>query len=621
MQQRKWVSVLAAGAMLSTMLAGCMEKHGELGNRNIRGNSVKYDMNGNRILNTRFANDQMNEMNRADGHRLNSNNLVGLHKNYRMETSQSMSDRISQLDGVGDAHVMLTDDNAYVALSLKKAGHGTNALSYYSPTTISRTQQAHMRPYSMKSSNSHAFTSKSKGTRASSIATPNMRLKRSVSGAGIIRAKSLNENSLHAKSLPAKAINGKSLHAKSMHGKSMNAGKTRLADGRSSSSFHNVSNGMRNMSLSQSTNHLLSRNMNNMTAHRSNGMMYLSRDTSRGLTNTSRDLSFNGTNMYSNTTGTSNAGRDLYRGMSNAGTDIARGTANAGSNLLRGTANVGSDILRGTANIGSDILHGTANVGSDILRGTGNVGSDLARGTGNVGTDVARGTANVGSDILRGTANVGTNVARGTANVGSDILRGTANVGTDVARGTANVGTDVLRGTGNAGTDLARGTANVGHDIARGVRNLSEDTADLLTGRAGVTHNAGRGAYGTFDTGTTGMYGSGTTGMYGSGMTNLSRSTTNLSRSTTDLSRGIMPYAVNPSTANSDVPTALKAEIDRLIKQMSPQIKNVYISADPEFMDRMASYTADVKKGNTIQPYIAEFNAMVDRIFPVRARS
>ncbi|WP_219838375.1 YhcN/YlaJ family sporulation lipoprotein [Paenibacillus sp. R14(2021)] len=161
--QRKW-AMLAAGAMISTVLAGCSSNHGELGNRNIRGNSVEYDMNGNRILNTRFANDQMNEMNRVDGHRLNSNNLVGLHKNYRLEMSSAIAERIERMPEVNKAYVMLTDDNAYVAVSLKDRADakGPKSMSLTAPTPLSRSQQAYMRPYM---SNMHT------GPRASSIST------------------------------------------------------------------------------------------------------------------------------------------------------------------------------------------------------------------------------------------------------------------------------------------------------------------------------------------------------------------------------------------------------------------------------------------------------------------
>ncbi|REE86165.1 YhcN/YlaJ family sporulation lipoprotein [Paenibacillus taihuensis] len=188
--QRKF-AMLAAGALLTTMLAGCGEKQGDLGNRNIRGNSVAYDMNGNRIIHSRFANDQMNEMNRVDGHRLNSNNIIGLHKNYRLEMSDSIATRLQAMPEVNKAYVMMTDDNAYVAVSLKDnrdvTAKGTHprAMSFSAaPTPLSRTQQAYQRPYlsirSMGTSGmkmtatSGTSMSKTKGTRASSISTPNM---------------------------------------------------------------------------------------------------------------------------------------------------------------------------------------------------------------------------------------------------------------------------------------------------------------------------------------------------------------------------------------------------------------------------------------------------------------
>ncbi|UVI28607.1 YhcN/YlaJ family sporulation lipoprotein [Paenibacillus spongiae] len=144
---RKWV-VLIAGAMLGTMLTGCMEKTGDLGNQNIRQNKVRYDMNGNRIMTKRFANDQKNEMNRLDGRRLNSNNIVGLHRNYRLEMSEEASNRISSLKGVGNAYVMLTDNNAYVAVSHDddKSGKTDGSAKSASPMarSLSRTDQSYL---------------------------------------------------------------------------------------------------------------------------------------------------------------------------------------------------------------------------------------------------------------------------------------------------------------------------------------------------------------------------------------------------------------------------------------------------------------------------------------------
>ena len=132
-----------------TMLTGCMEKQGELGNRNIRKQSVRYDGNGNAIVNKRFANDQMNEMNRMNGVRLNSNNIVGLHKNYRLEMSKDIADHLASMKEINKAYVMLTDNNAYVAVSLASATlhNGTASTTRSSALPLSRTNQAYMRPH------------------------------------------------------------------------------------------------------------------------------------------------------------------------------------------------------------------------------------------------------------------------------------------------------------------------------------------------------------------------------------------------------------------------------------------------------------------------------------------
>lgn len=115
---RKQIAALSAGILLSTLLAGCMENHGELGNKDIRSNSIRYDANGNLLKDKRFADDQMNEQNRINGRRLNNNNVIGSHKNYRMEMSESIAKQITDLHSVKSSYVMLTDHNAYVAVSL-----------------------------------------------------------------------------------------------------------------------------------------------------------------------------------------------------------------------------------------------------------------------------------------------------------------------------------------------------------------------------------------------------------------------------------------------------------------------------------------------------------------------
>lgn len=131
--------LLTASVALATTLAGCAANQGDVGNKNIRQNSVRYDANGNVIrnlaapgtlTNKRFANDQMNEMNRVNGRRLNSNNIVGSHKNYKMEMSEEIANRLVAMNTVKRANVMLTDRNAYVAVSFEDNVGGLNAKSY-----------------------------------------------------------------------------------------------------------------------------------------------------------------------------------------------------------------------------------------------------------------------------------------------------------------------------------------------------------------------------------------------------------------------------------------------------------------------------------------------------------
>ncbi|MFC4779368.1 YhcN/YlaJ family sporulation lipoprotein [Paenibacillus sp. GCM10023252] len=117
--QRKWL-IMTAGVAISAMLSGCgMQSQGHLGNRNIRNHSVTYDANGNMVQDKRFAIDQMNEMNRVNGRRLNNNNLVGSHKNYHIEMNRKISDEVSAMPHVKHAAVLVTDSNAYVAVSLR----------------------------------------------------------------------------------------------------------------------------------------------------------------------------------------------------------------------------------------------------------------------------------------------------------------------------------------------------------------------------------------------------------------------------------------------------------------------------------------------------------------------
>lgn len=117
---RKKIAALSAGVLLGAMLSGCgMNNQGDLGNKNIRPNSARYDANGNLVKDKRFANHQMYGM--------KGNNSIKNNQTHRMEMSEQIADRITKLGTVKSSYVMLTNNNAYVAVSFNDRGLDGNA--------------------------------------------------------------------------------------------------------------------------------------------------------------------------------------------------------------------------------------------------------------------------------------------------------------------------------------------------------------------------------------------------------------------------------------------------------------------------------------------------------------
>ncbi|MCM3129882.1 MULTISPECIES: YhcN/YlaJ family sporulation lipoprotein [unclassified Paenibacillus] len=68
--------------------------------------------------------------------------------------------------------------------------------------------------------------------------------------------------------------------------------------------------------------------------------------------------------------------------------------------------------------------------------------------------------------------------------------------------------------------------------------------------------------------------------------------------------------------AEEDVSDLMKKEITGKIKELAPNVKNVYISANPDFVGRAQGYVNDVAEGRPISGFIDEFQTMMDRLFP-----
>ncbi|MHA7964583.1 YhcN/YlaJ family sporulation lipoprotein [Paenibacillus sp. CAU 1782] len=145
---RHMLAVLLMCLVVAAVAGGCgMEKVGDLGNKNIRSNQVRYDANGNLLRDKRFADDQRNDMNRVNGNRLYSNNLIGSHKNYRVEMNAEVSNKLTEeIPPVKASYVLLANQNAYVALSLNEAEPKSNAKTL-SRTGISMLGKGDARPY------------------------------------------------------------------------------------------------------------------------------------------------------------------------------------------------------------------------------------------------------------------------------------------------------------------------------------------------------------------------------------------------------------------------------------------------------------------------------------------
>lgn len=82
--------------------------------------------------------------------------------------------------------------------------------------------------------------------------------------------------------------------------------------------------------------------------------------------------------------------------------------------------------------------------------------------------------------------------------------------------------------------------------------------------------------------------------------------------------------AQDPSTNNrtiTDVTDQLKTKIADKVKATDPSIGNVFVSANPDFVQRMNVYAQDIKNGKPVAGFIKEFYTMIERIFPSRAGS
>ncbi|MBG9734599.1 YhcN/YlaJ family sporulation lipoprotein [Paenibacillus alvei] len=70
---------------------------------------------------------------------------------------------------------------------------------------------------------------------------------------------------------------------------------------------------------------------------------------------------------------------------------------------------------------------------------------------------------------------------------------------------------------------------------------------------------------------------------------------------------------------NENVSAQVKENIANLVKKEAPNCNNVYVSANPDFVNRMNEYNKQASAGNPIAGFTNEFQEMVYRLFPTNA--
>ncbi|MBV7506834.1 YhcN/YlaJ family sporulation lipoprotein [Bacillus sp. sid0103] len=69
-------------------------------------------------------------------------------------------------------------------------------------------------------------------------------------------------------------------------------------------------------------------------------------------------------------------------------------------------------------------------------------------------------------------------------------------------------------------------------------------------------------------------------------------------------------------SSRNELTSDIKDKIARAVKSVDKDIDNVYISVNPDFYNRMNSYSRDIRNGRPISGFMDEFSDMIRRVFP-----
>ena len=60
----------------------------------------------------------------------------------------------------------------------------------------------------------------------------------------------------------------------------------------------------------------------------------------------------------------------------------------------------------------------------------------------------------------------------------------------------------------------------------------------------------------------------------------------------------------------------LENKIAEKVREANNDIQKVYVSLDPDFVDRMKGYVNQINQGEPVQGFFGEFTEAIQRVFP-----
>lgn len=75
--------------------------------------------------------------------------------------------------------------------------------------------------------------------------------------------------------------------------------------------------------------------------------------------------------------------------------------------------------------------------------------------------------------------------------------------------------------------------------------------------------------------------------------------------------------AVLKDGGEKDISNDLKERVADAVRGADPSVDQVYVSANPDFVQRMDGYANDIENGKPVEGFAEEFRELVTRIFPI----